>query len=77
MTIQSIKEAIIQLSDEERGSLASWIIAQAYDRWDKEMVKDFSPGGRGDHLVAGVRREVREGKFSPLEEGLQTRRKQP
>ena len=58
MTVESIKQAITQLSDEDRDSLASWIIEQEYDHWDKEMVKDFSSDRRGEHLVEQLNREI-------------------
>jgi hypothetical protein len=38
------------------------------------MVRDFSPGGSGHHLVNEINRQIDEGKFTPLEEGLRSRR---
>jgi len=35
------------------------------------MAEDFSPGGRGFHLVEKVNRQVDEGKYTALEKGLQ------
>jgi len=58
------------LSEEERHSLAAWINDFDYDDWDREMVKDFSPGGRGMAWAEKVKREIAEGKARPLEEGL-------
>lgn len=75
MSIDAIKEAITQLPDDERGSLVAWIMEQEYDDWDKEMARDFSPGGRGYHLVDAIDREIEEGKFTSLEQGLESRRK--
>jgi len=46
-----------------------------YDEWDKQMVEDFSPGGRGYHPVEKVKRDIAEGKFRPIEEGFAERRK--
>jgi hypothetical protein len=46
-----------------------------YDEWDKEMVKDFSPGGRGYHLVEKAKRDLAKDKARPIEEGLSVRRK--
>ncbi len=76
MTVDSIKQAISALSEEERGSLAAWIVEQDYDEWDKEMMRDFSPGGRGEHVVKAVEREIRDGKFTRFEERLRTDRNQ-
>jgi len=66
MTVEAIKEAIASLSKQERASLAAWLIAQDYDEWDLRMARDFSPGGRGHHIVEQVNREINEGKFTPL-----------
>ena len=44
--------------------------AVEYDDWDKQMVKDFSPGGRGMPWATQVRRDMAEGKARPMEEVL-------
>jgi len=69
MTIEAIKSAIAALPLEERHSLASWLNELEYDAWDKQMVQDFSPGGRGMTLVEKVKREISEGRTIPLLEG--------
>jgi hypothetical protein len=69
MTIEAIKSAIAALPNEERHSLASWLNELEYDAWDKQMVQDFSPGGRGVTLVDKVKREISEGRTIPLLEG--------
>jgi hypothetical protein len=58
MTVDDIKQAIAGLPGEERHSLAVWLNELEYDDWDKEMLKDFSPGGRGYHFVEKVQREI-------------------
>jgi hypothetical protein len=70
MTVEATKEAIAELSEDQRHSLAVWLNEIDYDDWDKEMVKDFSPGGRGMAWVEKVKREIAEGKAGPFEEGL-------
>ena len=50
------------------GSVAKFL---DYDRWDRQMVADFSPGGRAMALVESVRREIVQGKAVPFEEGLE------
>jgi hypothetical protein len=75
MTVEAIKAAITELPDDERHSLALWLNELDYDEWDKEMVKDFSPGGRGYHLVERVKRDIGEGKAGAMEEGFAARRK--
>ena len=69
MTIEAIKNAIAALPLEERHSLVSWLNELEYDAWDKQMVEDFSPGGRGIPLVEKVKREIAEGSTNSLQEG--------
>jgi hypothetical protein len=66
MTVEAIKEAIASLSEQERASLAAWMIQQDYDEWDLRMAQDFSPGGRGHQIVDQVSRDIDQGKFTLL-----------
>ena len=75
MTVEAIKAATAELPKAERHSLALWLHELDYDAWDKEMVNDFSPGGRGYHLVEKVKKEIAEGKARPVEERIAARRK--
>ena len=68
--MEALKEAIAELPEDERHSLAVWLNEFEYDDWDKEMVRDFSPGGRCMALAEKVKRKIAEGKSRPLEEGL-------
>lgn len=68
--MEAIKEAIAELPDDERHSLAVWLNEMDYDDWDKEMVQDFSPGGRGMAWAEKVKREIAEGRALPFEGGL-------
>lgn len=70
MTVEAIKEAITELKAGERHSLALWLNELEYDVWDKQMVQDFSAGGRGGALLEKVQREIAEGQAIPFEEGL-------
>lgn len=54
-TCRRSRKAITELPDDERHSLAIWFNELDYDEWDREMVKDFSPGGRGYHLFERVK----------------------
>lgn len=69
MTIEAIKNAITALPLEERHTLVSWLNELECDAWDKEMVRDSSPGGRGKTLVDKVKREIAEGRSIPLQAG--------
>ena len=68
MTVQTLKEAIVGLPDGDRHSLAVWLNGLDCDEWDKQMAQDFSPGGRGAHLLDKVKAEIAAGKFRPVEE---------
>ena len=73
MTVDDIKTAIEQLPEPERLKLADWFQEMKERAWDAEMERDFSPGGRGYHLVEKINREIDEGKFTPMEEALRAR----
>ena len=75
MTVEAIQAAIAELPEDERHFLAVWLNELDYDDWDKQMVKDFSPGGRGSRLVERVKRDIAEGKARAMEEGFAERRK--
>ncbi|MGO8790346.1 MAG: hypothetical protein ACLQVL_23600 [Terriglobia bacterium] len=66
MTIEAIKSAIEQLSEPERRQLADWFTELEEQAWDAEMERDFSPGGRGQHLVEKINREIDQSAFAPL-----------
>jgi hypothetical protein len=74
MTLEALKETIAELPENDRCSLAAWLNELNYDDWDREMVADFSPGGRGMALVEQIQREVAEGKSVPFQEGLEAAR---
>lgn len=74
MTVDAIKEAIADLSSPERNHLAEWFDELRDEEWDRQMEKDFSPGGRGAHLLGQVERQIAAGNVTPLEEGLRVRR---
>ena len=73
MNVEAIKEAIAGLPEDDKLSLAAWLNLQTMDDWDKEMERDFSPGGRGMAFYAQVQREIAEGKTRPIEEGFAER----
>jgi len=68
MTIQSIKDAIAKLPEDAQVALAAWLNLQTTDAWDKEMQRDFSPGGRGHHFVENVKAQISAGMFHPTSE---------
>ena len=48
MTIEALKQAIAELPEEEKTALATWLNEQEMDEWDRQMQKEFSPGGPRD-----------------------------
>ena len=59
MTIEALKNAITVLPQDAQAALAAWLNLQTMDAWDREMQSDFSPGGRGHHLVEKVKSQIR------------------
>jgi hypothetical protein len=75
MNVEAINAAIAELPEAERHSLAARLNELEYDDRDRQMAKDFSPGGRGHHLVEQVKRDIAAGKAHPIEEGFADRPK--
>ncbi|MGH9433841.1 MAG: hypothetical protein ACRD3T_20110 [Terriglobia bacterium] len=74
MDVETIKTAIEQLSEPERRALAAWLEELEEQAWDAEMYRDFSPGGRGHSFAEKVNQEIESGRFTPLREGMRSRR---
>ncbi len=68
MAVGSLKESIMGLPEAERHSLGVWLNGLDYDDWDKQMARDFSAGGTGEHLLEKVKADIAAGKFRPIEE---------
>ena len=66
MTVDAIKDAITGLPDEDKIALATWLSLQTMDEWDRQMARDFAPGGRGFHVIEKVKADIRAGKFRPM-----------
>ena len=78
--MEAIKEAVVHLSEAEREQFAHWLEELAEEAWDKEIERDFAPGGRGTHLLEKIDRDIdrtiASGNVTSLEEGLHVRREQ-
>jgi hypothetical protein len=59
-SIAEIKTAIENLSFSERAELAKWLYQWEDDQWDKQMAKDFSPGGRYADVPAEIAKKARQ-----------------
>lgn len=70
MTVEALKEAIAGLDEDERHSLAVWLNEIEYDAWDRQMIQDFSLGGRGVGLLESIKREIADGRAVPFKEGF-------
>jgi hypothetical protein len=66
MTVDAIKDAISGLPDEDKIALATWLSFQTMDEWDRQMARDFAPGGRGVHVIEKVKADIHAGKFRPM-----------
>lgn len=61
-TVQEIKQAIDQLSFQERCELMVMLAPPAYDEWDEQMLKDSEASGKLDRLMAGAHQSYQDGK---------------
>jgi hypothetical protein len=62
-TVAEIKDAIDQLSPQERCELESLLHPWADDDWDRQMAADAEPGGKLDQLMQSSIREAKAGKL--------------
>jgi len=65
-TVQEIQTAIEKLSLSERGQIAKWFNGWEGDDWDKQMAKDFDPGGHYEHIPDRVNDEIKRGPLADL-----------
>ena len=70
MTVDAIKDAIAHLSEPERKQLADWFEELEEQAWDRQMERDFAPGGSGAHLLEEVKADIAAGRTKPLHECL-------
>ena len=65
MRIDQIKEAIEQLSFEERAELAAWLHGWRDDEWDEQMKRDIA-SGKLDAVLREVDDDVRAGRLRDM-----------
>jgi hypothetical protein len=63
--IDQIKEAIEQLSFEERTELAAWLHGWRDDEWDEQMKRDIA-SGKLDAVLREVDDDVRAGRLRDM-----------
>jgi len=67
LSVESIKDAIAKLPEQEKVSLAAWLNMITMDEWDRQMQRDFSSGGRGTKFLEQLKREAAEGPVEPIQ----------
>jgi hypothetical protein len=69
--VEQIAEQVKLLPLSEREELLAWLadfeLGQV-DAWDEEIDRDSQPGGRMQHVLDRVRRDIAEGRTKPLGE---------
>jgi hypothetical protein len=73
MTLEAIKQAIIELPEVQKTSLVAWLNEQDAKAWDKQIEADFSEGGPGMALLESWDAEIKAEKSIPLDEFLAQR----
>jgi hypothetical protein len=65
VSIDQIKEAIEQLSVEERAELAAWLHGWKDDEWDEQMKRDIADG-RFDAVIREIDEDIRAGRLNDM-----------
>jgi hypothetical protein len=65
VSIEQIKEAIDQLSFEERAELAAWLHGWKDDEWDEQMKRDIADG-RFDAVIREIDEDIRAGRLGNM-----------
>jgi hypothetical protein len=65
VSIDQIKEAIEQLSFEERAELAAWLHGWKDDDWDEQMKRDIA-GGKLDRVLREVDEDIHAGRLREM-----------
>jgi hypothetical protein len=73
MTLEAIKEAIAELPNSEKTSLAKWLNEQDAAGWDRQIEADFSEGGAGASLLEQWDAEISSTESISLDEFLRIR----
>jgi len=66
MDIADIQHEIEALPIEQQSALLNWLAERDRVQWDREIERDFSPGGRGAELLDQVQARVKRGESTPL-----------
>ena len=66
MSLVEVKQTIERLSEEDQAALVAWLDQRDRESWDRQITRDFSPGGAGMTLLEQVDAEIDKGNFKPL-----------
>ena len=65
MSLAEIKNAIQQLSFEQRAELAAWLHGWNDDDWDEQMKRDIA-SGKLDHVLREVEDDIQAGRVREM-----------
>ena len=65
MSLAEIKNAIEQLSFEQRAELAAWLHGWNDDEWDEQMKRDIA-SGKLDDVLCEVEEDIKAGRVREL-----------
>lgn len=65
-TVEEIKAAVSNLSPSERAKFAKWFNSWTNDEWDRQMARDFAPGGRYEGVLKAVDENTKSGNLRNL-----------
>ena len=71
--VKRIAEQVKALPDNEREEFLSWLAdfeMEHSDDWVREIARDSQPGGRLEHVLERVRKDISEGRTKPLDQVL-------
>ena len=66
MSLVEIERAVDELSPKELAKLAHYVARRDKLAWDKELQKDFAPGGKHEKALEKIDAEIKSGDFTPL-----------
>lgn len=66
MSLSEIEKAVDELPPNELAKLAAYVARRDKLAWDRELEKDFSPGGKHEKVLEKIDAEIDAGNFTAL-----------
>jgi len=66
MRLSEIEKAVGGLPPNELAKLAAYVARRDKLAWDRELEKDFSPGGKHEKVLEKIDAEIDAGNFTAL-----------